>query len=158
MRRPSFLSSPHGGFVFLLLVILFEGRTCIGVFGFCVRSIAAMEAAYGLLGLSIGLFLWRLVRCQDQLDSVSVPPSMSIPRIIVGSTLEHLPRDMPVKHMDGQNIMTTYRTGRAGQLVPAVHGGVRPRFAGLKKHLPDVLVRGAEKLSQGLVLGRIEFP
>ena len=63
-----------------------------------------------------------------------------------------------MKHMDGQDIMTTYRTCRVGQLVPAVRGGVRPWFAGLEEHLPDVLVQGDEKLLQGLVLGRVILP
>ena len=63
-----------------------------------------------------------------------------------------------MKHANSQDMMTTYRTGGVGQLVPAVCGRVRPWFAGLKEHLPDVLVRGAEKLPQGLVLGRVILP
>ena len=43
-------------------------------------------------------------------------------------------------------------------MVLAVCGRVRPWFAGLKEHLPDVLVRGGEKLPQGLVLGRVILP
>ena len=82
----------------------------------------------------------RLVLLAAGLDRVSDPASSCIPNIIVGSALGHLPRDMTMKHMDGQIIMTTYRTCRAGQLVPAVRGGVRPRFAGIRKHLPDILV------------------
>ena len=42
-----------------------------------------------------------------------------------------------------------------GQVVPTVLGRIRPRLAGLKKHLPDVFVHSAEELQQGLVLGRI---
>ena len=54
--------------------------------------------------------------------------------------------------------MTTYRTGGVGQLVPVVCGRIRPWFVGLKEHLLDVLVRGTEKLPQGLVLGRVVVP
>ena len=43
-------------------------------------------------------------------------------------------------------------------MVPTVRGGVRPWFAGLEEHFPDVLVRGAKKLPQGLVLGRVILP
>ena len=60
-----------------------------------------------------------------------------------------------MKHANSQDMMATYRAGGVGQLVPAVCGRVRPWFAGLKEHLPDVLVRGAEKLPQGLVLPQI---
>ena len=63
--RP-FLSSPRGGFVFLLLLVLFGGRMGIGVFGFCVRGTMAMEGAPGLLGLLLGLFLWRFIWRRDQ--------------------------------------------------------------------------------------------
>ena len=36
--------------------------------------------------------------------------------------------------------------------------GGRRNFAGLEQHLLDVLVRRVEKLSQRLVLGRVELP
>ena len=45
-----------------------------------------------------------------------------------------------------------------GQVVPTVLGRIRSRPVGLEKHLPDVFVRSAEELLQGLVLGRIELP
>ena len=92
-------------------------------------------------------------------DSKSALPSSSIPEVIVEKHVKkHLPRDISMKHMDSQDIMTTYRTGGVGQLVPAVCGRVRPWFAGLEEHLPDVLVQGAKKLPQGLVLGRVILP
>ena len=43
-------------------------------------------------------------------------------------------------------------------MIPMVLGGARPRFAGLKEHLPDILVGGIIKLLKGLVLGWVEFP
>ena len=43
-------------------------------------------------------------------------------------------------------------------MVPAVRSRVRPRFAGLKKHLLDVLLRRAEKLPRDLVLDRVILP
>ena len=45
-----------------------------------------------------------------------------------------------------------------GQVVPAVPGRIRPCLVGLEKHLPDVFVRSAEELQQGLVLCRIVLP
>ena len=45
-----------------------------------------------------------------------------------------------------------------GQVVPTVLARRRPRLVGLKEHLPDVFVRSAEELLQGLVLGPIEPP
>ena len=70
-------------------------------------------------------------------DSRSAPPSLPSPK--------HFPKGMRIKHMNCQHTMT-YRTCWAGQLVPAVLGGVRPRFAGLEKHLPNILVGGAKEL------------
>ena len=45
-----------------------------------------------------------------------------------------------------------------GRVVSAVLERLRPRLIGLEKHLPDISVRGAEELSQGLVLGWIKLP
>ena len=45
-----------------------------------------------------------------------------------------------------------------GQVMPAVLGRSRPRLVGLEEHLPDVFVRSAKELQQGLVLGRTVLP
>ena len=45
-----------------------------------------------------------------------------------------------------------------GRFVPLVLGRVRPRFAGLEEHLPDIFMHCAEELRECLVLGWVEFP
>ena len=111
----------------------------IGVFGFCVYGTMAMEAALGLLGLLLGLLLRRLVRRRDQhlrqkwagwffwqWGRTVDPPRLLRPALeSCGKHIKHSSQDMPMKHMNCQHTMT-YRTYRAGQLVPAVLGGVWP--------------------------------
>ena len=58
--------SPSRGFIFLLLFILFGGRTGIRAFGYCVRSAATTKATPGLFGLLLGRLLRHLVGRRDQ--------------------------------------------------------------------------------------------
>ena len=59
-------SPPPGRVAFLLLAALDGGGVGFGVFGRCVRSTFAAEAASCLLGLLLGLLLRRLVGRQNQ--------------------------------------------------------------------------------------------
>ena len=49
-------------------------------------------------------------------------------------------------------------TGLAGRFVLSPRSSVRGGGTSTEQHLPDVLVRRVEKLSQRLVLGRVELP
>ena len=55
-------------------------------------------------------------------------------------------------------ISKTYRIGRVLCAESVILGKGRRYLGALEQHLPDVLVRRVEELSQRLVLGRVELP